>query len=1133
MEDAAAAEQLGGLPDIGNLGIAEKDQFQETNNKKRQKKRKKKSKKADDPTIEVDRGPSTFQTNAHSEAEDSSATKFLTPSVKTDICSDEVLDRPSTFQEEAKPEGKDVPEYALEKAEASTNSISSAPLQKTDALASASSSNQLNANAKCEAFPVQKERSPLEYTSAVPNEIVKKSSTSQAVRKRELKQKRKSSKNGNIPINVDEHESTTFQGNVKTKIEGPNKPNPGFPQEESQKSLLPETIEDNDRHQTQESSQQSARQSLQQPDLLSHPLFSGDFRLCALESFLTPEAVQAKKLDGTCIEGTIRINRRNSEEAFVRMPDDAEGGKCQWDIRLEGLDGRGRALNGDQVAVELLPREKWKIQVKSIQQWEADNKISLFDFVRNSDTAPEDVTTRNESKDGVSVKSVSEAVGGGAVACAVVDNPAVNETRSCEIEYPLELIFEHPEWGRFVQRTGRVIGIVSETGPRVSCGLLRTMKNEFWHQIDQQKPAQHYQHGNRQRPKAALFVPQDKRFPHLWIPAGQCPPNFFERPLDYSKTLYCARLVQWPGLPDPKGHWELPQGELLKLIGKTGDVEAETMAILTSQAIDFEEYTEDILSDLSVPVRPDWTIPTKEFESRRDFRRELVVSIDPSTARDLDDALSVKQIADNLYEVGVHIADVSYFIPSGCKVDKKAESRATSVYLVQRVIPMLPRILCDQLCSLTAGTDRLTFSVVWKMNSQGQVLDEWFGRSIVNSSCQLSYEHAQQMIDFPNHKWRPEELPNIYGCWTVSDINKSINILNGMATKMRERRVAKGCLRLDQIRLEFALANDGTTPQGFSIYEHTESHKLIEEFMLQANMAVAHQLVKYFPEMAFLRNHPPPDWRRLETIVRSFKFEDLIMNGRTSGDLQKSLFDVVDSSNRIKVVDSISSCLRRNDRSARDALLGALCNVLSKPFRPASYFVAGSMPNTDHYRHFALAVPLYTHFTSPIRRYADLVVHRLLAASLDLAKCPYKEMATLQRVANHCNERKYAAKTAQDLSNELFVWTFISKLPGRQMKDDFLVIAALDKAVDVMSLSTGLVLRAYVDKQGVLTTRFSNDPDCLIMVFDSDRGPDCEETLKLTLLTPVHGMVTASQYLGKYLVIFDAPLNAIRRPVSQ
>lgn len=238
MEDAAAAEQLGGLPDIGNLRIAEKDQFQETNNKKRQKKRKKKSKKADDPTIEVDRGPSTFQTNAHSEAEYSSATKFLTPSVKTDICSDEILDRPSTFQGEAKPEGKDVPEYVLEKAEASTNSISSAPLQKTDALASASSSNQLNANAKCEAFPVQKGRSPLEYTSAVPNEIVKKSPTSQAVRKRELKQKRKSTKNGHIPMNVDEHESTTFQGNVKTKIEGPNKPNPGFPQEESQKSLL-------------------------------------------------------------------------------------------------------------------------------------------------------------------------------------------------------------------------------------------------------------------------------------------------------------------------------------------------------------------------------------------------------------------------------------------------------------------------------------------------------------------------------------------------------------------------------------------------------------------------------------------------------------------------------------------------------------------------------------------------------------------------------------------------------------------------------------------------------------------------------------------------------------------------------
>lgn len=188
--------------------------------------------------------------------------------------------------------------------------------------------------------------------------------------------------------------------------------------------------------------------------------------------------------------------------------------------------------------------------------------------------------------------------------------------------------------------------------------------------------------------------------------------------------------------------------ELVKCIGHEGEMEVETEAILIENGIDYSEFDEKVNECL--PATP-WSIPPEEFTYRRDLRKTCVFTIDPATARDLDDALHIIELdGGDRYEIGVHIADVSYFVQEDTLVDKYASERTTSVYLVQKVIPMLPRLLCEHLCSLNPATDRLTFSVIWTVNSNGDVLDEWFGRTVINSVVKLSYEHAQ--VRTPNKK---------------------------------------------------------------------------------------------------------------------------------------------------------------------------------------------------------------------------------------------------------------------------------------------------------------------------------------------------------------------------------------------
>nr|XP_051705815.1 DIS3-like exonuclease 2 [Oryctolagus cuniculus] len=265
--------------------------------------------------------------------------------------------------------------------------------------------------------------------------------------------------------------------------------------------------------------------------------------------------------------------------------------------------------------------------------------------------------------------------------------------------------------------------------------------------------------------------------------------------------------------------------QLAKSLGQAGEIEPETEGILTEYGVDFSDFSSEVLECL--PQRLPWTVPPEEFNKRRDLscsvqpsalvpeagklwptRKDCIFTIDPSTARDLDDALSCRPLADGNFQVGVHIADVSYFVPEGSELDKVAAERATSVYLVQKVVPMLPRLLCEELCSLNPMTDRLTFSVIWTLTPEGKILDEWFGRTIIRSCTKLSYDHAQSMIENPAEKIPETALPPVSPEHSSEEVHRAVLNLHGIAQKLRRQRFADGALRLDQVSWAFVC---GTT----------------------------------------------------------------------------------------------------------------------------------------------------------------------------------------------------------------------------------------------------------------------------------------------------------------------------------
>lgn len=474
------------------------------------------------------------------------------------------------------------------------------------------------------------------------------------------------------------------------------------------------------------------------------------------------------------------------------------------------------------------------------------------------------------------------------------------------------------------QKKGKVVYIKEKVHNRVCIGTLKLMPDK-----------------NRQK---ALFIPRDHRIPRLNVPFVNWPDNFYYEEKKYENTLFIAQIIEWSDT-------RFALGKIVCNIGQSGDMVSETKAILAQTDLDVTPYGQEF-RDLY--PRLDYVIPEEEIQIREDCRKVCLFSIDPSNCRDIDDAISCKILENGNYEVGVHISDVTHFLTENTLLDQTVAQKATTIYLVERAYHMLPDDLC-MLCSLFPGIDKLAFSVFWEITPDAEIISHRFAKTVIHSCAQLAYEHAQAILD--DKEDSEANFPETYNGYEYKDIHKAVKVLGKITATLRKNRFDNGALRIDQPKVSFQLNGNDGLPESFWIYDSKESHQLIEEFMLLANMTVARQIRDDHPKLAFLRCHPPPSRYMLKQLAKSLIPVGIELNISSAGDLHRSL--------------QVYSGPGNTDQG-KAMVLNMLC---AKPMARAKYFCADGNEDDD-FHHYALNVPLYTHFTSPIRRYADIMVHR-------------------------------------------------------------------------------------------------------------------------------------------------------------
>ena len=423
-----------------------------------------------------------------------------------------------------------------------------------------------------------------------------------------------------------------------------------------------------------------------------------------------------------------------------------------------------------------------------------------------------------------------------------------------------------------------------------------------------------------------------------------------------------------------------PMGKVVEVLGRAGNNETEMHAILAEYGLPYN-YPQEAVAEAE---EIDSDISTQEIYRRRDMRDVLTFTIDPFDAKDFDDALSFRRTGEDEYEIGVHIADVTHYVQSGTLLDSEAYNRGTSVYLVDRTIPMLPERLCNFLCSLRPNEDKLTMSVIFTMDSKAKVLKFKICRTIIRSDARLDYEQAQAIID-------SDEASAKFG----GDVASAIRELNRLAAILREERFRHGAIEFEREEIK-VLVDEKGTPTGFQLQESTPSHHMIEEFMLLANRTVAQQLSGTNKDVVY-RVHDVPDPDKVEALskfVHKFGY---------SMRLPKK--DQKNENGTRGATKAIKQLLADSEGTVEQELI----HTLAIRTMPKAVY------STHNIGHYGLAFPYYTHFTSPIRRYPDMMVHRLVAKYI-LSGKTQTTMGDLEEACQHCSDREQLAVAAERAS---------------------------------------------------------------------------------------------------------------------
>jgi ribonuclease R len=456
-------------------------------------------------------------------------------------------------------------------------------------------------------------------------------------------------------------------------------------------------------------------------------------------------------------------------------------------------------------------------------------------------------------------------------------------------------------------------------------------------------------------PQFAFLIPDNKNMPFdLFIPLTK---------LNGAKQgqKAVARLVEW----DQRSR--NPMGEITEVLGYPGENDTEMHAILAEFGLPnkFAPEIEAAAEKISPEITPE------DIAARRDFRNVPTFTIDPEDAKDFDDALSISRLPNGNMEIGVHIADVTHYVKPGSVIEKEAQERATSVYLVDRTIPMLPEKLSNHICSLNPFEDKLTYSAVFELDSKAVVINEWFGRTIIKSDKRFSYGEAQKVIDTGE-----------------GDMKEQLLTLHNLAQSLRAKRFATGSFAFERIEVKFNLSESGV-PLGILFREYGTSNQLIEEFMLLANRRVAEYVGKKLKGKTFVyRIHDKPNPEKLSSFSYFIKRFGYTLDTQDVKGLPAAMNKLMDDVSGKKEQNVIETLALRS--------------------------MARAVYSTDNIGHYGLSFSYYTHFTSPIRRYPDMMVHRLLTRYLEGQ--PSRDGDKFEKLCEYSSKRERLATDAERAS---------------------------------------------------------------------------------------------------------------------
>ncbi|THC97553.1 hypothetical protein EYZ11_002976 [Aspergillus tanneri] len=785
----------------------------------------------------------------------------------------------------------------------------------------------------------------------------------------------------------------------------------------------------------QVSTQQQQQQQQQQRKTLFTP-------------YLPQANLPALLSNGQLVAGILRVNKKNRSDAYVTTPD------LDADIFICGSKDRNRALEGDYVAVELLDvDEVWS------QKKEKEEKKKRKDITdaRSGSNAGTDKLSRSDSGPSGERQEVGPD-GSIRRRGSLRQRPTQKKNDDVEVEGQSLLLVEEDEISDEQKPlyAGHIVAVIERIAGQMfsgTLGLLRPSSQATKEKQEAERLARDGAHGRPQherqqeKPKIVWFKPTDKRVPLIAIPTEQAPRDFVEKHQEYANRIFVACIKRWP---ITSLH---PFGTLVEQLGEMGDLKVETEALLRDNNFGSDEFSDAVLKSIGWE---DWSVSSQGdalLSSRRDFRDEVTFTVHPKGTKELENAYHFKPLADGKVEIGVHVADIAHFVKGNTLVDREAKKRGTAVHLVDRLVNLLPPRIATELCSLLPGEDRLTVSVVFKANPETGAVDEdvWIGKGIVKSSGRLSYEDVDSVIRGTSHV-------------ATSEIKAdTIRALHAISSKFREARFGNRTSRIPPLRLLYQM-DDENVPVQSNIFDASPVQDLVEELSHKANFFVARKLVTALPDKAFLRRQPSPNTRRLQTLVERMNRLGFGLDPASSGTLQSSLCNVQD-----------------------DNLRQGMETLLVKAMQRAKYYVAGNVPD-ELRQHYTLNLPVYTHFTNPSRRYADILVHRQLEAALSDGSIEFSDdVESLNKTADLCNNKKDSAHNAQEQSVHIEACRNMDKKRqevGGDLISEGIVLCVYESAFDVLIPEYGFEKRVHCDQLPLKKAEFRKDTRVLELYWE-------------------------------------------------